>query len=94
MGVWDLIEKTDELDCWNWKGAVNKYGSAVYKSTTVARYLYIMCFGEISKEQTVSHRCNNLMCCNPDHFYLTKKGKSSFRISQKAYFKVEKGKTL
>jgi hypothetical protein len=64
-------------DCWNWQGPKSKagYGLMVLpptpyglrQSMNAHRYIYGMCFGEITPGNHIHHRCEVRDCVNPFH---------------------------
>ena len=62
----------DEKQCWNWNKFKNNYGQTVYngKPCSVHRVSYILAYGEIPNGLLVRHKCDNKICCNPDHLEL------------------------
>lgn len=38
------------------------------KRSHIARYWYTHLFGEVSPELVVRHKCDNILCINPEHF--------------------------
>ncbi len=72
--VWNKINKKSDEECWEWKGATTKggYGSMkLYNKTKyVHRVVYEITYGKFSNDLDVLHKCDNPLCCNPEHLFL------------------------
>ncbi|MFA7238188.1 MAG: HNH endonuclease [Phycisphaeraceae bacterium] len=71
------ISKT-ETGCWEWTGYLNEKGYG--RLRIQGRHLYahrlsyeLFC-GPLTDEQMVCHKCDNPMCCNPEHLFLGTRG--------------------
>jgi hypothetical protein len=72
---WDNVDISSDRDvCWEWKrsrypsgyGRVNFEG----KMTYAHRIAYQLAAGVHPGELHVCHKCDNPVCCNPDHLWL------------------------
>lgn len=78
--LWVKVDKSPGLgplgDCWEWRGYVHPVGygqlslDATGKKTNTNRAAYIVTHGDIPDGLWVLHRCDNRLCCNPDHLWL------------------------
>ena len=72
--IWNFIDKKDHDSCWMYKGSTFKgrYGRFFFngKSHLSHRTVYELIYGDIKDDLFVMHRCNNKLCCNPDHLTL------------------------
>jgi len=65
-------------DCWEWlggdsgKGRGGGYGRVSLNGTTCAVHIvvYTHFFGYIPGKKQIDHKCNNRICCNPNHLEL------------------------
>lgn len=78
---WSKIKFRKPDECWEWqrcRRGSNWYGcflhlnkEGIYRNIAAHRYMYIHLFGEITnKELLVLHKCDNPICCNPNHLWL------------------------
>lgn len=75
---WNKIDKKCDEECWNWKVLpstkiednirMNFRGNAMHPK----KVSYILLIGEIEKGMRVKSTCNNKLCVNPKHLYLSK----------------------
>ena len=83
IDVWELVQQGDPNKCWEWQGCKNSTG---YGSITISqkvysahRIVYALTFPNAidfrapkdkSLKQFILHKCDNRLCCNPDHMEL------------------------
>ena len=72
--IWKNIEKRSADECWPFTGTAR--GIKGYGRVTIARktYLphriaYVAEYGSIPEGMFILHKCNNPLCCNPNHLY-------------------------
>lgn len=79
------VAKNELTGCWNWRGpswhkrkyAGNRYGfisvmqgNGRTRTYGVHRAMWIALHGPLTAAQHVCHKCDNPLCCNPDHLFL------------------------
>lgn len=67
---WSRVRKGD--GCWLWLGgreSNGRYGACKIagRSQGAHRWAYELTHGQIPAGLVVRHRCDNTLCCNPDH---------------------------
>jgi len=73
---WGKVNKTDDPnECWLWmaKWGGNGYGQLRWKNNNwhyAHRVAYELTFGDIPLGLIVCHKCDNPLCCNPNHLFL------------------------
>ena len=72
--LWMRIERRGEDECWPWKSYSHPNGYGSFFDNGVRRpahrWLWIELFGEPEDGLWVCHRCDNPICCNPNHLFL------------------------
>jgi len=70
---WEKVRRGSKEECWPWLGYIVKgrgLTSHQYVSMYSSRKAWILTHGPIREDVCVLHRCDNGICCNPDHLYL------------------------
>lgn len=81
---WNKVDIGLPNECWNWTASLNvpdpKIGYGKFnvsnidgrrlKTFVAHRLAYELAFGEFDQSANVLHRCDNHLCCNPDHLFL------------------------
>lgn len=93
--IWKFVNKLDEKSCWHWIGSTflsTGYGRFFFegKAHVAHRFIYKMLNGEIDKYLMVMHKCNNKICCNPNHLILGTNSDNQNHASMYGCFKLGK----
>lgn len=72
---WDKVQIGEENECWNWTGGRQSKGYGSFgigngKTALAHRVAYELENGPIPDGLLVRHRCDNQLCCNPEHLEL------------------------
>jgi hypothetical protein len=102
--AWALVKTDDPNKCWEWQGCVNSngYGSMMVsqKSYSAHRIIYALTFpGRInfsapkdkSLKQFILHKCDNRLCCNPNHMELGNYNDNNKDAAKKGRSKAPRG---
>lgn len=62
----------EEGDCWEWNAGIQSKGYGSFgmrpsKTALAHRVAYVHFVGEIPDGMIVMHKCDNPLCCNPNH---------------------------
>lgn len=87
---WNTVEKRGPKECWPWKGAVSGcgYGSLMMDGKYLRPHRVAYQHGRrvALGRWIVRHRCDNKICCNPNHLVRgTHKQNTSDAISRKLH---------
>jgi hypothetical protein len=71
---WERVKLGGYDDCWPWNSGKGKGGYGLFRIHGKYRYAHQMAYeivkGSIINGLWVLHKCNNSVCCNPNHLYL------------------------
>ena len=93
--IFNRIMKRVEIDpntqCWNWTGPTSGsgrgggYGRMSLDGHTVAVHIVMFtnAYGFVPGRKQIDHKCNNRLCCNPEHLQMvTHKKNQKLRASR------------
>jgi len=71
---WALVEKAAPDRCWHWRSVTSSAGYGQFKING-ARYgahrvAFFISQGRDPRDLQICHRCDNPLCCNPDHLFV------------------------
>jgi len=70
---WNKVNVRGVKECWEWQGSRNSsgygYSMLMGEWTGVHRISWILANGQIPQGRHILHRCDNKVCCNPNHLY-------------------------
>jgi hypothetical protein len=75
---WNKVDVIGKEYCWEWTGGViwknsieirHKYGRFYFDGKVMKSHIfsYIITYGELPHKHVVRHKCDNPICCNPNH---------------------------
>ncbi len=92
--IWKFVDKKDKKSCWNYVGSTfsGRYGRFFLdgKAVCAHRVVYQLCNGEIPSSLFVMHKCNNKLCCNPNHLTTGTNSENQRHASMSGAFNVGK----
>jgi len=69
---WTKIDVKEKDDCWNWTAHLSGgYGQLKIEGEMVSahRYAWSSVNGPVPDSMMILHKCDNKLCCNPEHLY-------------------------
>lgn len=87
---WKRVDKTG--DCWLWTAAQrNGYGAIKHQGKVLQahRVAYLLTHGET--DQIIGHKCDNKLCCNPDHLEAITPGQNNRDARGRLKFNIVNG---
>jgi len=92
--VWKRVAVKSTYDCWLWTGGTFNNGYGRYaidqKSRTAHKLVYELVNGNVVPGLVVMHKCNNKLCCNPEHLVAGTVGDNAKHASTSGAFKAGK----
>ena len=70
---WSKVDIKGPDDCWEWKASIGNSGYGRFhfrcKVTGSHRVSWTLSNGPIPEGHYILHKCDNKLCCNPNHLY-------------------------
>jgi hypothetical protein len=67
---WKRVDVKSKDECWEWQGPKNGWGYGLHLSFIASRIAWVLVYGDIPYGMFVCHKCDNPLCCNPNHLFL------------------------
>ena len=73
---WSKVLRGGPEQCWPWQtsasttGGYGKFRLSTNRLMNAHKMAYILSKGEVPDGKVVRHKCDNPLCCNPDHLEL------------------------
>lgn len=71
---WLKVKCGAKNECWDWQGYKGPSGhgrtTLMGVSTLASKKAWVLARGRILEGLCVNHKCDNPLCCNPNHMYL------------------------
>lgn len=76
LKFWSKVNLAEPDQCWNWKrstwGFRREYGKTMLNGKIMSAHVaaYLIAVGPVPDGFEVCHKCDNGLCCNPQHLWL------------------------
>lgn len=100
--LWSNIHIAESDECWVWVGRrakielprVNFIVNGRRHRRTVRHAVFHQLYGPVPKDAAVFTKCHNVICLNPDHFFIAPKGFHTGRQMTGAFMSFEKAREM
>jgi len=70
---WEKVDVQSREECWLWRAGCfsDGYGQFQFDGTPkrAHRMAYLLTYGEIPEGKLICHKCDTILCCNPQHLF-------------------------
>jgi hypothetical protein len=89
---WLKVDVRSKGECWPYTGYIgnNRYGSVTIRGKNVKahRFAFEAAVGDIPAGKIILHKCNNPVCCNPDHLAVGTRSENMRHASMSGAFRL------